>query len=44
MKNGVPWDVALEMDWEMRLGLAVIFRSLDGDEFDWENCRWKVKS
>lgn len=40
MKYGVPYDVALSMDDDMRLAHCVILGRLEGSEWSWKEMRW----
>lgn len=40
-KNGVPHDVALEMDDVTRLAAVIILGELDGSKFDWSARAWR---
>jgi hypothetical protein len=44
VKNGVPYDVAFQMDHAERMAHCVVFGELEGNEYDWTALRWRVKN
>lgn len=41
MRWGVPYDVAFQMDENMRAAHAIVFSELDGADFDWNVMAFK---
>jgi len=41
VKNGVPFDVAFQMDDMMRAAQAIIFSEFEGNKFDFRTMDWK---
>ena len=41
MKNGVPFDVAFEMDDVDRFAWSVVLGELDGGTFSWSRGEWE---
>jgi len=40
VKNGVPWDVAMNLDPVERAAFSIAFGTIEGGKFDWEAGRW----
>jgi len=43
VKNGVPWDVANELDPEERMAFVVIVAEFDGAKYDWQAGEWRKR-
>lgn len=41
MKNGIPFDVAFDLDDEMRTAWSIIFSEHEGAKFDFNTMDWK---
>lgn len=41
VKNGVPWDVAMGLDQEERLGFVIRLGSFEGGKFNWITGQWE---
>lgn len=39
-RNGVPWDVIMELDATERSGMCVAVGQLEGVEYDWKTGKW----
>lgn len=44
VKQGVPWDVACEMDDDERTACLIICGELEGEKWDWGEMRWIKQS
>lgn len=44
MKNGVPWEIAFDMDSGVRLAATVIFGEFEGNTFDWNRMAWEKRT
>lgn len=40
VKQGIPWDVACEMEDDERTACLIICGELDGEKWDWAEMRW----
>ena len=40
-KNGVPWDVVMDMDPETRRGFCIAAGTVAGGTYDWSALMWK---
>ncbi len=40
-KNGVPWDVVMNLDAVERRGFCIAAGIIDGGTFDWNTLRWE---
>ena len=40
VKNGVPFDLAMELGDAESLAFGVIFGGFEGRAFDWKNMHW----
>ena len=43
MKNGVPFDLAFQLDHETRAAFCIVFGELEGGEFDWPRMAFKER-
>jgi hypothetical protein len=43
VKNGVPWDVAMNLDPIERQGMCIRFGIMEGGVFDWETGGWRKR-
>jgi hypothetical protein len=43
VKNGIPWDVAVNLSHKERVAWAIIFGEIEGGEFDYRFMKWKEK-
>ena len=41
MRNGVPLDVAFQLDDVTRTGWCIVFSEMEGNVFDWSAMRFK---
>ena len=41
MRNGVPFDLAFQMDDLTRAASAIVFSQFEGNEFDFRTMSWK---
>lgn len=37
MKNGIPFDLAFQLDDETRAGFCIVFGELEGGRFNWDS-------
>lgn len=44
VKNGIPYDIAMNLDAVERDAFMIIFGTLDGSEFDWRSAKWKERN
>lgn len=44
VKNGVPWDVANNLDKSFRDGFCIIFSEIEGQKFNWNLMRFEEKN
>jgi hypothetical protein len=42
-KNGVPWDVANDLDEVERAAFVVILAEFEGGRFDWNTGQWRKR-
>ena len=43
VRNGIPFDVAMSLDPEVRVAWVVILGQQDGHEFDWDTLTWSKR-
>ena len=43
MKNGVPYDVALDMDDADRLAHLIVFGEYEGNRWNWRRMAWEER-
>jgi hypothetical protein len=43
VKNGVPYDKAMGMDWIETLAHCVVFGQLEGQKFDWSDLKFEAQ-
>ena len=43
VKNGVPYEKAMEMDRVELLAHSVVFGEFEGSTFDWRAMRWEKR-
>lgn len=43
VRNGVPFDVAMSIDAEVRVAWVVILGQQDGYQFDWDTLTWSKR-
>jgi len=44
VKNGIPYDIAMNLDDVERLAYAVIMGQFDGNSFNWDRGQWKERA
>jgi hypothetical protein len=43
IKNGIPFDVAFNLEWPEIIGWLVIFGEIEGQKFNWSTMKWIEK-
>lgn len=43
MKNGVPFEIAFNMNPDIRLAMSITFSEMEGSEFDFDNWQFKER-
>jgi hypothetical protein len=43
VRNGIPFDVAFQLDDLTRTAWCIVFSEMEGNEFDWNTMQFKEK-